>query len=179
MMSGNLQVRHAPERRLSEPSEPFGGLTTTTELPPDERNVAGILGRLRSIFSSQSAALFLVLVTLAVFFSVLRPDAFPRVGNVMNMATNASVLLVLAVGSMFVILTGGIDLSINGVLVFSGVIAAMAMVACRGDSPGGLFVGLLSGVAGGTPWGAFNGLLVPEAQNSAPIVKFWTNGVCL
>src|SRR5579864_3455469 len=25
MMSGKLQVRHAPERRLSEPSEPFGG----------------------------------------------------------------------------------------------------------------------------------------------------------
>ncbi|MGA8480985.1 MAG: hypothetical protein WB696_23725, partial [Chthoniobacterales bacterium] len=112
MMSGKLQVRHAPERRLSEPSEPFGGLTSTTELPPDERNVASMLGRLRSIFSSQSAALFLVLVTLAVFFSVLRPDAFPRVGNIMNMATNASVLLVLAVGSMFVILTGGIDLSI-------------------------------------------------------------------
>ena len=35
----------------------------------------------------------------------------------MNMATNASILLVLAVGSTFIILTGGIDLSINGVLV--------------------------------------------------------------
>src|SRR5260221_9652104 len=105
-----------------------------------------MLARLRSIFSSQSAALFLVLVTLAVFFSVLRPDAFPRAGNVMNMATNASVLLVLAVGSMFVILTGVIDLSINGVLVFSGGIAAMAMVACSGDSPGVLFFCIASGV---------------------------------
>ena len=40
------------------------------------------------------------------------------------MATDASILLVLAVGGTFVVLTGGIDLSINGVLVFSGVIAA-------------------------------------------------------
>ncbi len=63
----------------------------------------------------------------------------------MNMATNASILLVLAVGSTFVILTGGIDLSINGVLVFSGVIAAMAMAACGGDSPGVLLVGLAPG----------------------------------
>jgi ribose transport system permease protein len=179
MMSGKLQVRHAPERRLSEPSEPFGGLTTTTELPPDERNVASMLGRLRSIFSSQSAALFLVLVTLAAFFSVLRPDAFPRVGNVMNMATNASVLLVLAVGSMFVILTGGIDLSINGVLVFSGVIAAMAMVACSGDNPGVLFVGLVSGVAAGTAWGALNGFLVAKARIPALIVTLGTMGMSL
>ena len=94
---------------MSKPGEPFGGFTTTTELPPDERDVGSTFRRLRNIFSSQSAALFLVLVALAVFFSVLRPDAFPRVANVMNMATNASILLVLAVGSTFVILTGGID----------------------------------------------------------------------
>ena len=71
---------------MSKPSEPFGGFTTTTELPPDERDVGSTLRRLRNIFSSQSAALFLVLIALAVFFSVLRPDAFPRVANVMNMA---------------------------------------------------------------------------------------------
>ena len=78
---------------------------------------------------SQSTALFVILVLLAAFFSALRPHAFPRIANILNMATDASILLVLAVGSTFVILTGGIDLSINGVLVFSGVAAAMAMVA--------------------------------------------------
>ena len=61
----------------------------------------------------------------------LRPGAFLQIGNVTNMATNASILLVLAVGSTFVIMTGGIDLSINGVR-FSGVVAAMAMVAVEG-----------------------------------------------
>src|SRR5271166_1690930 len=145
---------------MSKPSEPFGGFTTRTELPPDERDVGSTLRRLRSIFSSQSAALFLVLVALAVFFSVLRPDAFPKVANVMNMATNASILLVLAVGSTFVILTGGIDLSINGVLVFSGVIAATAMVAVGG---GGnlavLLAGLAAAVVAGAAWGALNGFL--------------------
>ena len=127
---------------MSEPREPFGGFTTRAEVPPDERDVGNTIGWLRSVFSNQSAALSLVLVALAVFFSVLRPDAFPTVANVMNMAANASILLVLAVGSTFVILTGGIDLSINGVLVFSGVIAAMAMVAVGGDGPGVLLVAL-------------------------------------
>src|SRR6202048_590221 len=145
---------------MSEPRKPFGGFKTATELTPNARDSGITLGLLRSIFGSQSATLFLVLVALAVFFSVLRPDAFPTVANVINMATNASILLVLAVGSTFVILTGGIDLSINGVLVFSGVIAAMAMVAVGGDNPGVLLVGLVCGIAAGPDWGALNGLLL-------------------
>jgi ribose transport system permease protein len=180
MMSGTLQIRHAPEQaQISETSEPHAGLAPATVLPPVEQPAGSVLGRFRRIFSSQSAALFLALVALAVFFSVLRPDAFPKIGNVMNMATNASVLLVLAVGSMFVILTGGIDLSINGVLVFSGVISAMAMVACGGDSPGVLFVGLVSGVAAGTAWGALNGFLVAKARIPALIVTLGTMGMSL
>ena len=180
MMSGMLHVRHAPEPgRISEHSEPNEGFTTPTELPPDERDVSSMLGRLRSVFSSQSAALFIVLVALSVFFSVLRPDAFPNVANVVNMATNASILLVLAVGSTFVILTGGIDLSINGVLVFSGVIAAMAMVAVGGDSPRVLLAGLLSGVAAGTAWGVVNGFLVAKARVPALIVTLGTMGMSL
>jgi len=180
MMSGTLQIRHAPEQaQISETSEPLAGLAPATVLPPEEQPAGSVLGRFRQIFSSQSAALFLALVALAAFFSVLRPDAFPKIGNVMNMATNASVLLVLAVGSMFVILTGGIDLSINGVLVFSGVISAMAMVACGGDSPGVLFVGLVSGVAAGTAWGALNGFLVARARIPALIVTLGTMGMSL
>jgi ribose transport system permease protein len=180
MMSGMLRIRCAPEPgRVSELSEPSGAFTITTELPLDERDLSSTLGRLRGIFSSQSTALFIVLIALAVFFTVLRPDAFPKVANVMNMATNASILLVLAVGSTFVILTGGIDLSINGVLVFSGVIAAMAMVAVGGDSPGVLLVGLVCGVAAGTAWGLMNGFLVAKARIPALIVTLGTMGMSL
>jgi ribose transport system permease protein len=97
----------------------------------------------------------------------------------MNMATNASILLVLAVGSTFVILTGGIDLSINGVLVFSGVIAAMAMAACGEDSPGVLLAGLAAGVAAGATWGLINGFLVAKARIPALIVTLGTMGMSL
>src|ERR1700748_702882 len=138
---------------MSEPSERIGGLTTTTDLLTAGQELGREPRRFRSLFGSQSLVLFLVLIALALFFSALRPDAFPTIANVMNMATNASVLLVLGVGSTFVILTGGIDLSINGVLVFSGVIAAMAMVTLGGDSPGILLVGLVCGIAAGAAWG--------------------------
>src|SRR3984957_32080 len=153
---------------MSKPGEPIGEFTSTTELAPNERDVDNTIGPLRRIFGSQSAVLFLVLVTLAVFFSVLRPDAFPTVANLMNMATNASILLVLAVGSTFVILTGGIDLSINGVLVAKARIPALivtlgtmgmslgfALLLTRGvdisDVPESLVLTVGSGRAGGIP----------------------------
>jgi ribose transport system permease protein len=68
-------------------------------------------------------------------------------------------------------------LSINGVLVFSGVIAAMAMVAVGGDSPGVLLVGLVCGVAAGTAWGVLNGFLVAKARIPALIVP-WEQWGC-
>jgi ribose transport system permease protein len=134
---------------------------------------------IRSILTSQSTALFVILVLLAAFFSALRPHAFPRVANILNMATDASILLVLAVGSTFVILTGGIDLSINGVLVFSGVAAAMAMVAVGGDNLAVLLVGLAAALVAGAAWGALNGFLVAKAKIPALIVTLGTMGMSL
>jgi ribose transport system permease protein len=164
---------------MSEPGERIGGLTTTTDLPTAGPELRGAPRGLRSFFGSQSLVLFLVLIVLALFFSALRPDASPTIANVVNMATNASVLLVFGVGSTFVILTGGIDLSINGVLVFSGVIAAMGMVALGGDNPGALLVGLLCAIASGTVWGVGNGFLVAKAKIPPLIVTLGPMGMSL
>src|ERR1700756_1653022 len=163
------------------PTKTIGGPTTAPELPRDESDGGSAFKSPLSVFRGQSNTifLFLVLIALAAFFSVLRPDAFPTPGNAINMATNASVLLVLGVGSTFVILTGGIDLSINGVLVFSGVIAAMAMVAVGGDNPGVLLAGLVGGVAAGTAWGTMNGFLVAKAKIPPLIVTLGTMGMSL
>jgi ribose transport system permease protein len=95
------------------------------------------------------------------------------------MATDASILLVLAVGGTYVILTGGIDLSINGVLVFSGVIAAEAMVWTGGDNPLTLLVGLVCGMLAGAAWGAVNGFLIARARIPALIVTLGTMGMSL
>ena len=163
------------------PAKPIGGPTTTPELPRDESDGGSAFNSPLSVFRGQSTTLllFLVLIALAAFFSVLRPNAFPTLANAINMATNASVLLVLAVGSTYVILTGGIDLSINGVLVFSGVMAAMAMVALGGDNPLVLLGGLACGTAAGTAWGLLNGLLVAKAKIPPLIVTLGTMGMSL
>ena len=116
-MSGSMKSESAAPSRARRPLQP-------SRFPAAPRE-----SRIGSILTSSVGGALLILVLLSAFFSALRSHAFPRIANILNMATDASILLVLAVGGTFVILTGGIDLSINGVLVFSR--------RRRGDGHGG------------------------------------------
>jgi ribose transport system permease protein len=126
----------------------------------------------------------LVLVALCVLFSVLRPDAFPTLFTLQTLLIEASVLLVLAVGMTFVIITAGIDLSVGSVLVFSGVVAATLMEALSGGDAsdagvGVVLLGLVAALAGGAAWGLVNGLLVARARIPPLIVTLGSFGAAL
>jgi ribose transport system permease protein len=126
----------------------------------------------------------LVLVALCVLFSVLRPDAFPTLFTLQTLLIEASVLLVLAVGMTFVIITAGIDLSVGSVLVFSGVVAAQLMEALSGGDAsdagvGVVLLGLVAALAGGGVWGLVNGLLVARARIPPLIVTLGSFGAAL
>jgi ribose transport system permease protein len=131
----------------------------------------------RKALGSQILVLLVILAALIVFFVAMRPDAFLSVANIRNMATDAAILLVLATGGTIVILAAGIDLSVNGVLVFSGVIAAMTMVAVGGDGIGTILIGLVAGIVAGSAWGLLNGFLVSIANIPALIVTLGTMGM--
>jgi ribose transport system permease protein len=131
-----------------------------------------------------------VLVVLFLVFSVARPDAFPTVFNVRSIAVFASTLVVMGVGMTFVLITGGIDLSIGSVLVFSGVVAVKTMLAVGGVSANAagdvgragwnaVIAGVLVGLAGGLFWGVINGLVVAKARVPALIVTLGTTGGAL
>jgi ribose transport system permease protein len=94
-------------------------------------------------------------------------------------ATDAAVLLVVAVGMTFVIVTAGIDLSVGSVLVFAGVVAARAMNAVGGNSWGTILVGLLVALGCGMGWGVINGFLISKAKVPALIVTLGTFGMAL
>ena len=65
-----------------------------------------------------------VLVILLVTFSITSAD-FLTGNNMLNILSDSSVLLVLALASMTVILTGGIDLSIGSTLALSAFVGAL------------------------------------------------------
>lgn len=156
-----------------------GGVTRVPEALDMPAGTGGFKVWLRNALGAQTMWLLLVLLVLITVFSVMRPSSFLTAANATNIATNAAILLVLAVGATFVILTAGIDLSINGVLIFSGIIAAKIMVALSGDTPGIIILGLVGALLAGLAWGALNGFLVAKARVPALIVTLGTLGMSL
>ncbi|HEY3684211.1 MAG TPA: ABC transporter permease [Streptosporangiaceae bacterium] len=132
--------------------------------------------RAKRLVADPTSGIFGILVLLVIVFSILSPSGFPSVANAQNIVSDAAILLVLAVGSTYVILTGGIDLSVNGVLVFSGVIAAKTMNALGGDGTAAILAGVVGAVLSGAVWGAINGFLVAKARIPPLIVTLGTMG---
>lgn len=81
---------------------------------------------LRSVFSSQLTILFFVLIALYVYFG-LRNSLFFSTGEMSNLLVNFSGLILLAVAETFVIISGGIDLSVGSTVAVSGVLGAEVM----------------------------------------------------
>lgn len=92
------------------------------------------------------------LVALLLLFGVLSPIFFsPR--NLLNILLHVSVIGVVSVGMTFVVLTGGIDLSVGSVVALSAVLAAKFVkmgVATELAGVCGLAVGAAVGVINGT-----------------------------
>jgi ribose transport system permease protein len=123
--------------------------------------------------------IMLMLVVLLGVFSALDPSNFPTGPNVRNIAVDASVFLVLAIGQTFVIATAGIDLSVGSVLVFAGVVSAKAMAQIGGSGVAVFLVGLVVAVLAGLAWGAINGALVAYANVPPLISTLGTLGAAL
>ncbi len=134
-------------------------------------------GLLLTLIGRQTAVVFFVLVAIFVTFSLLDPDAFFSVANVRNMTIDASILLVVAVGMTFVIITSGIDLSVGAVVVFSSVVSAKLMESLGGNSWGVAIAGLGLALIAGFGWGVANGVLVAFARIPPLIVTLGTLGM--
>ncbi|MEU7852309.1 ABC transporter permease [Nonomuraea sp. NPDC049141] len=115
-----------------------------------------------------------VLAVLLVTFSVLRPGSFATSFNLLNLVSDAAILLLLATGMTYVIITAGIDLSVGGVLVFSAVAATKIM-----EATGSLLLGAATAVLTGLVWGLLNGVLVAKGRIPALIVTLGTLGMSL
>jgi ribose transport system permease protein len=96
-----------------------------------------------------------------------------------SVVQNVSILAILGIGMTYVIITSGIDLSIGSVLVFSGVIAAKAMVALGGDGWGTAVIGIVLSIICGIVWGLLNGFLIAKAKVPPLIVTLGTLGAAL
>ena len=137
------------------------------------------LPRWQRLVGANTTLILGVLVALLAVFAAARPASFATVPNLRNVATDASTLLVVAVGMTFVIITSGIDLSVGSVLVFSGVIAAKVMEVFGGQSLGVILLGLLACLLSGLGWGVVNGVVISKGRIPPLIVTLGTLGMAL
>src|SRR6476659_4930191 len=103
--------------------------------------------RVRTFLTGESVQRLLALgalVILLVFFSIVVPH-FASASNYIDILTATAVNGVLAVGVTFVIITGGIDLSLGTAMTFASVV--MGVVSATTGLP--LPLGLLRALAAG------------------------------
>lgn len=106
--------------------------------------------KIKALFRDYSV--FIAFVLLFIFASI-QYDNFLTVLNMKNLLRQYSIIGLVAVGMTFVIITGGIDLSVGSVLALSGVIAAVL-------SKYNIVLALIAALACGALIGAINGLII-------------------
>jgi len=113
------------------------------------------------------ASLLLILIAL----SVLAPDRFLTMDNMLNVLRRSSVNAIIAVGMTAIIISGGVDLSVGSMMAVAGMTRAWAMQKMSGDSltPNAMFVGTFVGIVTGFVCGLINGALITQL-NLAPFI---------
>lgn len=99
----------------------------------------------------------LIGLLLVIVLGTLRYEAFLTPENLLNVVRQNSMVGLAALGMTFVILSGGIDLSV-------GSLAAVAGVAAAAVSGYGLLAGVAAGLLSSTVFGLTNGLLISKAR---------------
>lgn len=106
------------------------------------------------IKESQYGGIFFALLITCIFFSIQIPQ-FSTGRNFILILNQISVNAILAFGVTFVIIAGGIDLSLGSILAVSGVVAALFANAASGN----IWLAIISALFIGTLMGTLNGLI--------------------
>src|ERR1041384_6482372 len=118
--------------------------------PHDDREPSTPRAARRSRGSSavQTLVAFGVLIAMVVVFSIASPN-FLQFDNIVGILLATAVNGVLALGVTFVIIAGGIDLSIGTVLSLSAVVTGVVITNWQLPLPLGIVAGLATGGAAG------------------------------
>jgi ribose/xylose/arabinose/galactoside ABC-type transport system permease subunit len=98
-----------------------------------------------------------VALALLVTFGGVRYDGFLSAYNILTVLRYNSMFALVGLGMCFVIMTGGIDLSVGSVAAMSSVVSALA-------SPYGVLAGLFAGVGAGLAAGALSGFIITRMK---------------
>lgn len=117
---------------------------------------------MKSIFVSNATHKILAfgsLIVLFIFFSIASPNFF-QFNNIISIMLSTAIIGILAVGVTFVIISGGIDLSIGTVMTFSSVIAGVFISFWKMP----IWLGVIGGLFAGTLCGFISGVVIAKLK---------------
>jgi ribose transport system permease protein len=115
---------------------------------------------------------FAGLIVVTAVFTLLQGATFLSIYNVQTIAAQTVIVGLGAIGMTFVIISGGIDLSVGSVIALSSVVTAM--VLSHGMPPA---LAALAGTATGALVGLINGTLISRLRVVPFIVTLGTMGI--
>jgi ribose transport system permease protein len=111
------------------------------------------------------------LLIFAAFAVLLRDEGFLTVSNLLNIVQETTPVTVMAIGMVFVLSAGEIDLSIGSVVAIAALLAAVVMRAHNWT------LGVAAGLGAGAVVGLINGALVAYARLPSFLVTLATMGL--
>jgi ribose transport system permease protein len=110
--------------------------------------------RIRGLFRNQGISMLVILAVMWVVLGLLSPYFF-TVENLFEITLQTAVIAIIGAGMTFVIISGGIDLSVGSVFACSAVVGGLVFM-----STGSLFLTLAATIATGALFGLANGILI-------------------
>jgi ribose transport system permease protein len=143
-------------------------MSTQAQPRPLERMSSGLAGAWAG--ASRFAVVLVLLIAIFAVFSITQSD-FLTSSNIQNLLASVSILFVVSIGMTFVVLTGGIDLSVGSLLALSGII--LSSLFNNVGLPIWLAV-VLTALAGAFIGGGINGVLIGRVGLSFFVVTLGT-----
>ncbi len=134
---------------------------------------------MKTLLRNDNVLRAIILAALIIGFGLLTHGTTYGVRGLSNILLQSSVVGIAAIGQTFVVLTGGIDVSVYGIGVFASVLAASTLTSrfdlnIVGGDPWPVPAGIAIILAVGLAMGALNGLLVARLRVPALIATLGT-----
>ncbi len=125
------------------------------------------IGRIKNVvIGTKNLGVYLAFILISILFSFMSPY-FLTLNNIRNILIQNADMVILAMGQTFVILTGGIDLSVGSIIVVVSYVVAIMLASGLG-----VFLSIIGGLIVGAFMGFINGLVVAKGKVTPFIATF-------
>src|ERR1700742_1547905 len=114
---------------------------------------------MRRALSSPELSIVVALALVVAVFGAIRPGVFLSWDNLNSILVAAAVLMILAVAQTFVVVTAGIDLSINANVILSAIVFGWIF-----DHGHGVALGIAAALTAGLAVGVTNGVIITRGR---------------